>query len=127
MTMSMYAPSPISQAKETCPKWSRIAATYALGFIDDKSKSAAVLTRILANRNEDEEIRTHAAEALGHMEEPKAISVMERILMAEDSAEVKKWCIYALSEFGNRKTQRFLRNLQLRIPLALWQTSCGWR
>src|SRR5665213_365456 len=67
-------------AKETCPKWSRIAATYALGFIDDKSKSAAALTRILANRNEDEEIRTHAAEALGHMEEPKAISVMERIL-----------------------------------------------
>ena len=101
---------------ETCAKWSRVAAIYTLGFIDDKSKSARALTRILANRNEDQECRAHAAEALGHMEEPKAISVMAKILMAEDSPEVKKWCVYALTELGGSETRSILEQFATTTP-----------
>ena len=60
--------------------WSRIAAIYALGFIDDTSTSGAVLVGILADRNETDECRSHAAEALAHVKHPQAVSTMEAIL-----------------------------------------------
>jgi HEAT repeat protein len=81
------------------PHSSRIAAIYTLGFADDESRSAEALTRILADENEDEQVRAHAAEALGQLQAPAAIPVLQRFLIS-GPREVSDWCRYALEEMG---------------------------
>jgi HEAT repeat protein len=106
-------------ADRNANKWSRIAAIYALGFIDDESKSAPALLRILADRDDDESCRSHAAEALGHMAEPKTIPAMERLLLADDSQEVKRWCVYALGELGGQEALKTLQKFAMTNPSGL--------
>jgi len=47
--------------------WARIAVIYALGFADDESTAGLVLTDIVGDRDDIEECRARAAEALGHL------------------------------------------------------------
>jgi len=54
---------------KTLPIWSRIAAIYTLGFIDEDANSATVLRRIRYDLTERPEIRDHAAEALDQIAE----------------------------------------------------------
>ena len=96
--------------------WARIGAIYALGFADDESVAAAVLVEILGDRNENEECRAHAAEALGHLREPRTVATMKRILLEDDSPRVKRWCVYALAEIGGAKARNVLKKFALGNP-----------
>jgi hypothetical protein len=49
---------------KTMRLWSRIAAIWTLGFIDEDAVSVAALRRIQQDQSEDVRIREHAAEAL---------------------------------------------------------------
>jgi HEAT repeat protein len=96
--------------------WSRVAAIYALGFIDDASISGAALVGILADRNEPEECRSHAAEALGHVKHKQAVPTMEAILASDDPPDVKSWCTYALTEIGGRRARAILQKFTASHP-----------
>ena len=47
--------------------WTRTAAIWLLGFVDDQGVSLSELERIVQDPNEAEQIRDHAAEAVGHI------------------------------------------------------------
>jgi HEAT repeat protein len=51
------------------PTSARVAAIYALGFVDDDRRSVDTLARIMAT-DADPLCRDHAAEALGHLDVP---------------------------------------------------------
>lgn len=103
-------------AKPTNKRWSRIAAIYALGFIDVKSQFAPALIEIVLNRTDDEQCRAHAAEALGDMHHPNIVPTLAGVLMSEDTAEVKRWCIYSLSETGDREALAALEEFAATKP-----------
>lgn len=85
-------------------KWSRIAAVYALGFVGYRA-SAGALIRILKNKREHSELRSHAAEALGNLRTGQAISGLESVLFGKEKSSLKSWCIYALSEINTAKAR----------------------
>ncbi|HXA26897.1 MAG TPA: HEAT repeat domain-containing protein [Acetobacteraceae bacterium] len=113
-------------SNKALPKWSRISAIYALGFIDTKSKSAQALIRILANKGEDEECRSHAAEALGHMNRPMVVSALGKILMSDDTPEVKKWCVYALAELSSPRAWIILDEFAKTKPNGVVGEELRW-
>ena len=47
--------------------WTRTAAIWLLGFVDDQGVSLPELERIVQDPSEAEQIRDHAAEAIGHI------------------------------------------------------------
>ena len=47
--------------------WTRTAAIWLLGFVDDQGVSIPELERIAQDPSEAEQIRDHAAEAIGHI------------------------------------------------------------
>ena len=94
----------------------RVAAIYALGFVDDGSIAGPVLADIVADSTDSEECRAHAAEALGHLREPRAVRLMGEILARDDAPEVKRWCVYALSEIGGNKARLILKKLAMTKP-----------
>jgi HEAT repeat protein len=94
----------------------RVAAIYALGFVDDPAVAGPVLADILADPSDDEECRAHAAEALGHVGEPPIVPLMQKILHRDDSSEVKRWCVYALSEIGGAKARSALKKFAATNP-----------
>jgi len=93
--------------------WARIAVIYALGFADDESTAGLVLTDIVGDRDDIEECRARAAEALGHLREPRTVPLMKKILARDDSPRVKRWCVYALSEIGCAKALGVLKTFAL--------------
>jgi HEAT repeat protein len=96
-------------------KWSRIAAAYALGFLGDRS-SVGTLLLILEDMSEQLQLRTHAAEALGNLKDPRAVRALERTFMKEKEASVKRWCVYALAEIGTPQAYRSLLRLEAKRP-----------
>lgn len=90
---------------------SRVAAIYALGFADDEATAGRVLADILNDPNENEECRAHAAEALGHIGGAGIVPLLENVLNRDDSLEVKRWCVYALSEIGGARARNLLKKL----------------
>ena len=102
-------------SNKTYRRWSRIAAIYALGFVNHKP-SAQALIRILGSRDEDSRLKDHAAEALGNMNEPRATAMLGRILMAKEGPNVKRSCIYALSQIGGSKAHAALKKFQVTKP-----------
>jgi HEAT repeat protein len=95
----------------TKSEWSRIAAIYVLGFVND-DLSGATLVDILKDRSENDACRAHAAEALSIVRHPDAISIMESILTsATESTEVKQWCVFALSQIGGVRACAILQRL----------------
>jgi hypothetical protein len=99
-------------------KWSRIAAVYALGFLEHKG-SATTLIRILKNPHEDPNLRGHVAEALGNMRERKATVELGKILFGRGQLPLKKWCIYALAEIGGNQAGSILRQFQATRPTGV--------
>jgi hypothetical protein len=47
--------------------WTRTAAIWLLGFVDDQGVSLPELERIVEDSSEAEQIRDYAAEAIGHI------------------------------------------------------------
>jgi HEAT repeat protein len=102
-------------SNKTYKKWSRIAAIYALGFVN-YTPSAQELIRILGSRDEDSRLKDHAAEALGNMNEPRATAILARILRAKEKPHVKQSCIYALSQIGGSRAHSALKKFEATKP-----------
>lgn len=96
--------------------WARLAAIYALGFADDAVIAGPILADILADPHDKEECRAHAAEALGHIGAPPIVPLMQKILHRDDSLEVKRWCVFALSEIGGAKARNALKKFAATNP-----------
>jgi HEAT repeat protein len=96
--------------------WSRRAATYTLGFVDRKSKSAIALLSIISDKGDDPEVRAYAAEALAHLKSSKILPVMEQILMSDDSSTVKRWCIFALGVIDSEEARGLLERVARTNP-----------
>lgn len=86
----------IAQAKDI-GKWPRIAAMYTLGFLGDKTFSP-LLRRILADSNNDIDIRSYAAEALGNIGDQDAAMLLKDVLKHTPPAALRESCEYALEE-----------------------------
>jgi len=99
-------------------KWSRIAAVYALGFLGHR-QSVPVLVRILSDRQESLQVRSHAAEALGNIRDSRSIPVLERVLMGRDRGSIKRWCVYALSEINSPRALHVLKRLAATTPTGV--------
>jgi HEAT repeat protein len=90
------------------PQWARIAAIYTLGMADDRYESASALVQILDDDADDEQVRAHAAEALGQMYAPEAVAVMDRVL-TKGPPEVQHWTRYALTEMDTATARQVLQ------------------
>ena len=82
---------------EEVGKWPRIAAMYTLGFLGDRNFSP-VLRRILADSNNDLDVRSYAAEALGNIGDQDAAMLLKKVLRDAPPAALRKSCQYALEE-----------------------------
>jgi HEAT repeat protein len=98
--------------------WSRIGAVYALGFLGLKL-SVPRLIRILEESGEPLTLRCHAAEALGNVQDPRAVATLERILMQKEPPSLKKWCIYALAQIGTSRAKMILTRIKEQKPKGL--------
>jgi HEAT repeat protein len=94
-------------------KWSRIGAIYSLGFLGSGSELGALI-RILENRRESSDLRGHAAESLGNLRHKEATDPLRRVLMSNESADLKKWCIYALKEIGDNRSLSIVKKFEKR-------------
>ena len=78
--------------------WARIAAIYALGLISRARGAQSALAEILVDDKEPAEIRSYAAEALGNMRASNYEGALRHVLNSAASAEVIKYCRYALGQ-----------------------------
>lgn len=78
-------------------KWQRIAAIYSIGFIGD-SRASPHLQKILSDVDNDENVRSHAAEALGNIGDYDATGLLKDIMAQASSDELRESCKYALEE-----------------------------
>jgi HEAT repeat protein len=83
---------------KTNPKWTRIAAVYALGFVG--GNLAPRVRGILQDENDDPDIRGHAAEALANLGDKAAIELLRDILGHHPPTELRASCEYALQELA---------------------------
>jgi HEAT repeat protein len=86
-------------ADKSIPKWSRIAAIYALGFVAGDGFTVS-LRKILADDTDDAIVRGHAAEALGNLQDRASISLLRDILGHKPPPELSESCSYALQELA---------------------------
>jgi HEAT repeat protein len=84
----------------------RAKAAWALGFHAQGPQAAGSLLRTLADRDEDADVRAHAAEALGHLadrlgeREPDVLGALLHGLR-DPSPEVRFWSAFALGNLGD--------------------------
>lgn len=102
-------------SRATYRKWARIAAVYVLGFRGD-GRAAATLRKILASRAGHVQIRNYAAEALGNLGDARALSILGGILKRDEPPELKRWCVYALSEIGGHRARSLLERFEGTKP-----------
>jgi HEAT repeat protein len=94
---------------------SRIAATYALGFLG-ATRSIRPLGIILNDESLPTRFRGHAAEALGNLGQIGAVAALETCLSkSSKSPALKRWCSYALHEL---RGARFKTGARDRHPAA---------
>jgi HEAT repeat protein len=78
-------------------KWPRIAAIYALGLVGGDEVSPTIRA-ILADSENDEDVRSHAAEALGNLRDRGAVILLRDILAHAPEPALRDSCEYALGE-----------------------------
>jgi HEAT repeat protein len=97
----------------------RAQAAWALGFHRQGSQAAGSLLRTLGDIDEDNDVRAHAAEALGHLadrlgeREPDALAALLHGL-CDSSPEVRFWCAFALGNLGDEAAIPALERLAER-------------
>ena len=79
------------------PKWTRIAAIYALGFLGNRN-FLPELRAILSDAKIDGEIRSYAAEALGNIKDKDSINLLRDVIINHAAGELLESCNYALNE-----------------------------
>jgi HEAT repeat protein len=84
---------------KTNPKFTRIAAIYAAGFVGG-DHLATIFQDILRDETDDVDVRGHAAEALGNIRDQTAITLLQNVLEHEPPTELRVSCEYALHELG---------------------------
>jgi bilin biosynthesis protein len=77
---------------------SRAAAAYVLGMM--KCREAVSLLLDVLTSQDEPEVRSHAAEALGYIADRGATQILITAL-DDSSAEVRRWSIFALGEIGD--------------------------
>jgi HEAT repeat protein len=77
----------------------RAAAAYVLGA-NRHEPARASLEGVLSNPEEESSIRSHAAEALGYIQNRESLGVLLNQLKDKDQA-VRYWCIFALGQIGD--------------------------
>jgi hypothetical protein len=99
--------------------WSRIAAAYVLGFISPslETEPQVALRHVLQDRRNRVRVRTHVAESLGNLRDTEATPLLRQLLFnPEESINLRKWCIYALSEIGSIESMQVLNNFKQTKP-----------
>ncbi len=87
----------------------RAAVAYVLGRVVDEMATECLL-RFLSNHEEDEGVRTHAAESLGLLKDRRAVDALLAALN-DSSPSVRFWSAYALGEIGDPRAVPALRRL----------------
>jgi HEAT repeat protein len=81
-------------------KWARIGSIYVLG-LSGYPVALKVLLRVLLNKKENLHIRTHAAEALGNLQDRRAVVGLARVLTMRVPLSLKRNCVFALTEIDS--------------------------
>jgi HEAT repeat protein len=97
----------------------RARAAWVLGFHAQGSQAVPALLRTLRDREEDVDVRGHAAEALGHLADNLGDlegEVLAALLHAlrDPSAEVRFWAAFALGNLGDEAAIPALERLAAR-------------
>lgn len=98
----------------------RYAAAYALGFSRSDKRAVSPLIRVLENQQETPRVRAQAAECLGMLGKRKAMGALIQC-SADESAEVRFWCVFAMGQNWRRRGKRplaVIRALEARISDA---------
>ncbi len=99
--------------------WSKVMALYVLGFLPPLEADGhyQVLRETLADRGMNVQLRSHAAEALGNLQDKESTAVLrERLLDEYELKSVRKWCIYALGEVGSAEAMDTLKSFAKTRP-----------
>ena len=105
----------------------RARAAWTLGFHPQGAEALDALLQTLADRQEDPDVRAHAAEALGHMadrlgaREGDVLAALLRSL-TDPSAYVRFWSAFALGNLGDPRAIPALERLAERDT----QSVPGW-
>jgi HEAT repeat protein len=86
----------------------RIVAIYALGFTDDGAIAGPTLSAIVADADDADDCRAHAAQALLRLHAPGIVALMTEILAREEAPQVKRWCVHALGEMDGTQARNAL-------------------
>jgi hypothetical protein len=89
----------------------RLVAIYVLGFTDDGAIAGPTLAAIVADHDDADDCRAHAAQALLRLHAAGIVALMAEILERQESELVKRWCIHALGEMDGTGA----RNVLLRF------------
>jgi HEAT repeat protein len=91
----------------------RKRAAWALGFLRYEHAAPALL-RTLADRNEETDVRAHAAEALGHIApqtgHDEALAALLHAL-TDPEPEIRFWAAFALGNLGDERAIPALQRL----------------
>jgi HEAT repeat protein len=105
----------------------RARAAWTLGFHPQGAQALDALLKTLADRDEDPDVRAHAAEALGHMADrlgERDADVLAALLrsLTDTSAFVRFWSAFALGNLGDPRAIPALERLAERDT----QSVPGW-
>jgi HEAT repeat protein len=102
----------------------RAKAAWALGFHPEGQLATDSLLATLRDRDEDGDVRAHAAEALGHLADrlgERESEVLAALLHAlrDPSADVRFWAAFALGNLGDEAAIPALEQLAARDTESL--------
>lgn len=97
----------------------RVVAIYALGFTDDGAIAGPTLAGIVADADDPDDCRAHAAQALLRLHAPGIVALMAEILSREESPQVKRWCVHALGEMDGTHARNVLLRFATTNPTGV--------
>lgn len=98
----------------------RARAAHGIGILDDAEENGvSTLVEALRNKAEDADVRAHAAEALAHRWDPRALPALREAL-SDEVAQVRFWAAYTLGQRGSADViddlKRLVESDEAEIP-----------